>query len=289
MSKWYGPCTWNNAPEDAWLQLSRDLKPNWILGQREVASTGTPHCQFLVYFANNVKATTLVSKMKPHKIFWGKGKPAAAAEDIITYVTKLETAIPDSKFEFGKKPKINSSKEELFQETLDLVKKGSIREVNAEHLVKYTGNLLKLEGLFSQPYEADHLRGIWFYGPPGAGKSRAARAVANGQPFYDKPQSKWWDLYKGQKYVILDNLDRGGECLFHYLQIWSDRYSFVAEFKGGALYPQHDWFIVTSNFLPEDLWTDKEVLGSIRRRFDFRKVGDQKPSDYISSLCGLLL
>ena len=34
--------------------------------------------------------------------------------------------------------------------------------------------------------------------------------------------------------------------LHHHLKIWSDRWGFIGETKGGAVAPSHRWLVVTS-------------------------------------------
>jgi len=115
-------------------------------------------------------------------------------------------------------------------------------------------------------YEADGVRGIWIYGPPGTGKTHMARAYGD---VYLKAQNKWFDGYIGQKTIVLDDLDKGGACLGHYLKIWADKWSCTGEIKGGTVNLQHDYFVVTSNYHPEELWEeDRSMLDAILRRFD---------------------
>lgn len=106
----------------------------------------------------------------------------------------------------------------------------------------------------------------WIHGPAGAGKSYACRVAYPG--LYCKPQNKWWDGYNGETAVLLDDFDKTGACLAHYMKIWADGYSFNAEIKGGMLRPRYQTLLVTSNYLPEDIFTDDaELVAAIRRRF----------------------
>lgn len=92
----------------------------------------------------------------------------------------------------------------------------------------------------------DDVRGVWFWGPPGTGKSREARRRY--PEAYLKSQNKWWDGYRGQPAVILDDLDT--EALGHLLKIWADRYACNGEIKGSTIPLQHKVFCVTSNYHP---------------------------------------
>jgi len=89
---------------------------------------------------------------------------------------------------------------------------------------------------------------------------------------YVKAQNKWWDGYKGQKIVILDDLDT--DCLAHYLKIWADKWPCRGEVKGSTVALRHTYFVVTSNFTIEDLFSKcpDTTIEAIRRRFKVEHV-----------------
>jgi len=47
--------------------------------------------------------------------------------------------------------------------------------------------------------------------------------------------NKWWDGYSGQRVVLLEDFRHAD--LADYLKIWTDRYPFTAEIKGGTVRP----------------------------------------------------
>ena len=58
--------------------------------------------------------------------------------------------------------------------------------------------------------------------------------------------------------------------LHHHLKIWSDRWGFIGETKGGAVAPSHRWLVVTSNCSIADILADledRELRTAIMRRF----------------------
>ena len=129
--------------------------------------------------------------------------------------------------------------------------------------------LVKAQALFkclSPPYTHDSVRGIWYYGAPGTGKSLKART--DHPDAFIKAQNKWFDGYTGQKVILLDDFDRQGVCLGHYLKIWADRYACTGEIKGATVSLQHTTLLITSNYHPTELWTDdSELQLAIIRRF----------------------
>lgn len=134
----------------------------------------------------------------------------------------------------------------------------------------------------SKPTDADGVRGIWYWGGPGTGKSRTAREKYPNA--YLKAQNKWWDGYTGQEHVILDDLDT--DVLGHYLKIWADRYACTGEVKGGTIPLLHKTLVVTSNYSIEQLFTkDTEMALAIRRRFRVTHFKALKQTEAEGELC----
>lgn len=121
--------------------------------------------------------------------------------------------------------------------------------------------LLDLE----QPkYNHPNVRGIWVVGQPGVGKSHMVRNMY--PDAYIKDQTKWFDGYKGEETIILEDLEMDN-VLKHELKIWSDSYHCAAEVKGGTVNLRHHRFIITSNYRIDEIYLDLKVQEALKRRF----------------------
>ena len=96
----------------------------------------------------------------------------------------------------------------------------------------------------------------WWYGETGTGKSR--KVWEEYPNHYQKDKNKWWCNYTGQDVVVIEEADpKTMEHLADRLKVWSDRYPFSGEIKGGrieGLRPSK--VIVTSNYAIEEVFPD---------------------------------
>lgn len=89
---------------------------------------------------------------------------------------------------------------------------------------------------------------IVFHGETGKGKSMLAHLIAEyycSDPYRLTGNTKWWDGYKGQDCIIMDDYE-GDMTEKHFLQL-TDRYKFRAEIKGGFTYIIASLIFITCN------------------------------------------
>ncbi len=67
---------------------------------------------------------------------------------------------------------------------------------------------------------------------------------------------------------MLDDLDKSAkDWAARFLKIWSDRYPFIGEIKGGTVTPTHKLFYVTSQYSIDEIWEDTPTQEALHRRF----------------------
>ena len=75
---------------------------------------------------------------------------------------------------------------------------------------------------------------------------------------------------------MIDDFDKKGDCLSHYLKIWADRYGCTGEVKGAQVSLCHERFFITSNYHPKDIFGEDEILlEAILRRFKIIHMVDK--------------
>lgn len=109
--------------------------------------------------------------------------------------------------------------------------------------------------------------GIWIRGPSGVGKSHSVWQKYTVEEVYLKPRSKWWDGYRGQDVVLVDDMDIYHKSLGGDFKDWGDKWPFHAERKGGSMNIRPKKIIVTSQYSIEEIWDDEQTRDALNRRF----------------------
>ena len=264
---WFG--TWNNfpgEPKEALKGLHERANARYTVGQHEMGEQGTSHLQF-VMFLNNAQRLTGMKAIHP-TIHWEVSEGPAATE----YVMKTETRV-DGPWEFGKKPKMKKPKidwEDVWKKACD----GNLEAIDPCIRVLHYTKLKAIEKDHLKFIHADHVRGIWVHGEYGSGKSRWFRDNFPTDKVYAKLCNKWWDGYKKEPIVVMDDIDPTHKFLSQQLKLWSDRYGCVLEIKGGSTTSYYDWFVVTSQYYIDDVFDDEKTRGALKRRFHEVEIED---------------
>lgn len=170
------------------------------------------------------------------------------------------------------KQKTKSQKElqrEVWNSIIEKAKLGEFDEIPASYTIRYYNSLKRIhKDYMSRPDDLTERCNYWYWGKPGTGKSRKARSEF-GSEYYLKNCNKWWDGYRGEDTVIIDELELDHKFMGHFLKIWADWYAFTAEVKGTSCFLRPMRIIVTSNYSPDEIWMgDSMLVAAIRERFN---------------------
>lgn len=273
----------NPTPEDhIWSTLIQQTTDYGIIGQ-EVGENGTPHFQGYLKFPCN-KRLAAVKKVHP-KAHWALAKGTSADNQV--YCSKQQNfkewgVCPAAESEAGGEGTValwsnarKAATEGRFQDIPDAIYIKNLSSFHRIHL---------MNAVRPPDFPPGYLPGVWIVGPPGTGKSSVVRDTLSN--IYTKPMNKWWDNYRGEESVLLEDFDHTCVKSFSYLlKIWGDRYAFPAEYKNGSFYVRPKLFIITSNYTIGELFDDNLVRDAIARRFtNIPWTAESRKQDFFAML-----
>ncbi len=143
-----------------------------------------------------------------------------------------------------------------------------IKRVATDHFgpyCRYHNGFLKYLCL-NEPQRNWHTETYVFYGKTGTGKSYTAKALGEEDSVYWKQRGGWWDNYRGQELVILDEY-KGWLPWGVFLQLM-DEYPLQVETKGGNTQYRAKIIAFTSNDWPKSWYKDGTHFEAFERRVD---------------------
>lgn len=265
-------CTLNNPvinPSEFLELIYNTTKAVYVVGQLEKGKEGTKHIQFFVNFKDPQKMgriTKIDKRIHVEPVFKNNGAD--------TYCMKTDSRI-EGPWEFGKMPIMRQSKLD-WAVVKDLAKNGKLDQIPEDIYCRYYSNFCKIAKDHLIPRDRE-IKAFWIKGKSGCGKSTLAHEIAKTHYegiFYPKNTDKWWDGYKGQKCVIMDDIDKYNVELGGELKRWSDRFAINVNNKGGAVAAEWDCIIVTSQYDICEIWKDAETQDALSRRFKLVTMND---------------
>lgn len=259
----------NYAEADEAAVAEIDCK--YVVYGREKGASGTPHLQGFVVFAQPMRLGAC-KKLLP-RAHWevARGNNVEAA----TYCKKDGDVVERGQLPDDTGVAGGQMEQQRWKDSFAAAKRGAFEDIPEDILVRHYRTWKEIrKDYMDKPDDCADVTGVWFHGPPGVGKSHRARAEYPGA--YLKMQNKWWDGYQNEDFVIIDDFD--SKEMGHLIKIWADKYSFLAETKGGAIHIRPKKIIITSNYHPADMmWSDAQMRDAIERRFECIRVTQYEP------------
>jgi hypothetical protein len=231
---------------------------------------GYRHWQLVVHFGTQVRLSQVRKTFGP---FHAEPTKSKAAED---YVWKEETSVEGTRFELGSRPfKRNSPTD--WAKVLQSARSSEYDDIPPDVFIRYYGNLKRIGVENAKPVGVEKSC-VVYWGKTGTGKSRRAWDEATFEAYPKDPNSKFWDGYRGQQNVVIDEF-RGTIGISHLLR-WLDRYPLLVEVKGSSVVCKASKIWITSNLHPREWYPglDQETVDALLRRLNVIEI--KKPFLY---------
>jgi len=265
--------TFNNYPN---TELVDNLPCKYIAYSPEVSTTGTPHLQGFVSFANPKSKAAVIALMPGCHISVMAGSIAQNEE----YCSKEGDLI-----ERGEKPISNDNKgraEKLrWQRARDLAKTGNIEEIDADIYIRCYNTLKNIAKDHQKKPEPVDVKCFWIYGPTGTGKSHAVETTFPDCYKKNMEDMKWFDGYQDEEVIYLEDMDKYQPKWGGMLKRLADRWPMQASVKGSMKYIRPKIVIVTSNYRIDEIWNDEGTVDPLIRRFtEVEKLTQEQVIDF---------
>lgn len=259
-----------NNWSEAEVEALKEQQFKFLVFGYEVSQTGTPHLQGQICFENG-KSAAAVRKIIPRAHIEVTGDLEASIKYCLKGEGTPDVPVNPNVEQYGTRPMSKAEKgqagADYWAATLESAKRGRFDELSPQ--VQFTQakllDYIYFRELKNRVLEDTTEQHLWYYGKSRTGKSRKARQ--DNPDAYLKMCNKWWDGYRDQEVVIIEDFDPAHSVLGHHIKIWGDRYPFPAEIKGTGAVIRPRLVIVTSNYHPSEIWTEEAQLEPILMRF----------------------
>lgn len=216
---------------------------SYIKGQLEQGANGFLHWQVVAVFKNKTRLGGVREVFGPAHAEPTKSKAA------MDYVWKEETRVGGTQFELGRLA-IKRNNADDWEIIWEQSKRRAYEEIPADIRMRCFTTINRIADEFQEPQARPGVVTKCYVGVSGSGKTFSAYTEAP-KAYWKDSTTIWWDGYKGQEDVIIDEF-RGGIALELLLR-WLDGYPVSVQVKGGSRAIAAKRFWITSNKSPA-LW-----------------------------------
>lgn len=238
--------------------------------QIEKGEKGTPHLQGCIYYKNARQFKTVKHAFPRANI-----QPARDYDRLVTYCSKEDTRISPG-LESGVKP--TKGRRTDLEEVANKIRSGSSpSSIASEHpdmFIKYHKGIFALSNELQQHRTTKSVN-TWICGKAGVGKTKYVFDHHNRNDIYVKDGTMWWDGYKNQSVILIDDFD--GRWPYRDLLRLLDTYPYQGQVKGGYVKINSGFIYITCELSPDEIpWNpdtrirtdDENALEQVKRRLD---------------------
>ncbi len=272
--------TLNNYTNEEYDKFKLIVCTYHVIG-KEIGESNTPHLQGYIYFPS-ARTWSATKKKFCERVHIKSRYRTSTIAQAAKYCRKENNYIEIGEEPMSQQEKGDSQKDK-FRELNDYAKSGNLDAIDKLCPYEYTRHYNTWKRIaydhLKKPEPLNELTNLWIYGLSGTGKSYWAHRLKS---FYIKECNRWWDNYRGEDNVIIEDLDpKQASFMVRYLKIWGDYYAFPCQEKFGKRYLRPKRIIVTSNFTIEEFMVEHPVsLVPITRRYDQYTFPKDMPKEF---------
>jgi len=287
--------TLNNYTDADRARIGESLgtQAEYVCYQPEVGESGTPHLQGLAIF-KNPRALAGVKRLISDRVHLEVMRGTFA--EAHAYCCKEDTRDVTAGFGFtehGTKPDfpgqgMRSDLDSIGRRLREGASLEEIAEAHPSDFIRYHGGIRALQSVVQSKPRVRGPDGVfvaprvsWYYGPAGRGKTETVWQEIGDEPYFVKaPGTRWFDGYRGQAIVVLDDF-RGDWFSYGYLLRLLDRYPMDVEVKGGTVAWCPTTIYITAPRRPEQMYAgivareDGSIQQLLRRITEVRLFGEE--------------
>lgn len=251
--------TINNWTESDYFGVSNMMrKVAYGICGKEVGESGTPHLQGYARF-KSPQEFSLVRGYIPRAHIEPSGGGDAANN---RYCSKdgdfREWGTQDNSPGQGARMDIRAAVEVIRSRTLS---QQDFMWEYPEIYMKYSRSVEKMFAATFLPRDSPP-QVFWRWGLSGVGKTRYC--IEKHPDCFIKDNTSWWDGYRQQEAIVIDDFDRGSWNYRDLLQVL-DRYAKTVYVKGGSIQLNSPYIYITCEHPPDYYWSGNDLEQVVRR------------------------